>query len=117
MTEATENGVDPSTFTTVREHRHYVHGLLDTVSNRLGSAAHKLRGQVGLSQEEQVARFEQANARVTEATDAVGPVVSAIEAGRDFAAGRDFEAHQAAKVAARGTYQAPSRPSDGGYTL
>lgn len=95
MTEAT----NAPEFTTVREHRHLVRTLLSEASNRFGSAAHKLRGETGLTQPQQVERFEQAAERVSEGTDLVGQASQAVEAGKDYAATRDFEAHQAAKAA------------------
>jgi hypothetical protein len=111
MTEQNES-VDPSTFTTVREHRHYVRRLANGVASKLGSAGHSLAGVVGLTQEQQVERFDQANAAVTEATEGVGAVLTAIEGGKDLAATRDFAAHQAAKAARQQETVSFDRPAD-----
>ena len=117
MTEANENesnvpaSVDPSTFTTVREHRHHVSGLVRAAKHPLGAAIDLLRGVVGLTQAQQVERFEQAAEAVTGAQEALAPAQEAIQAGRDYAATRDFEAHQATKGANRASVDRPDPSS------
>lgn len=108
-------GLEPMTeqnkeLTTVRDHRHVVQDRVRTVQSALSNASGLLAGVTGLTQDQQVERFDGAAAKVSEAADAVGPVVAAIEAGKDLAATRDFAAWQAAKAARREQEAPADRP-------
>lgn len=93
MTETT----DTTEGRDLRSYRHEVRNGVSGFADEIGSI---LAGVPGLTQEQQVERFDQALGILS--GDALSTVQSVATEGRDYAAERDFEAHQAAKAARRG---------------
>ena len=108
MTETTEPTATESGSRTVQSYRHEIRKLVRRVP-AFRRVEEILEGRQGLTQEEQVERLDNAIEAINEGAEQVAKAGTVAVEARDYAATRDFAAHQAEKERTRQSFNPSGR--------